>query len=171
MSNSFKLGRRIACGIVQYRVSAMKRGNIVNRWLLKSMTLTFPVSAYLWTIGVVSTGILYAISSFLGSWEPADIPFVPDLVWGVLLMVTGLSMIWAMIMENGKLVNALSFFIAIFATTLFIASVLDQNPVPSISAGLTSVYYSYSYLCSHLITEWRSINDKRLEDLRDELDF
>lgn len=141
----------------------------VRKGLLKSMTWTFPVSAYLWAIGVVLTGILYMIDP--ASAPPPDIPLTSDFIWGIGLAIVGLSMLYAMLVEHGRVVSILSFIIAMFATTLFLASFMDDRPVAMVSSGLTATYYSYSYLCSHLITEWRSIDEERLERLHDELDI
>lgn len=135
--------------------------------LLRSMMLTFPISAYLWAIGVVLTGILYIIDPEVA--QPADIPYVPDLLWGLLLTAIGSSMIYSMIKGKGRAINLLSFLISVFATTLLIASVIEHRPVSAISSGLTSIYYAYSYLCAHLISEWRQIDRERLERLKDNL--
>lgn len=86
-------------------------------------------------------------------------------------MSAATAMIYCMIKEHGRAINILSFVIALFGTSLFIASVVDYRPVSAIASGLTAIYYSYSYLCSHLITEWRVINDERLDRLHEELDL
>ena len=139
----------------------------VRRILLRSMMLTFPVSSYLWVIGVILTGVLYMTPH---DWtSPADIPYIPDIVWGVLLATAGLTMLTAMVKEWGRVINILSFLIAMFATTLFIASIMDTRPVATISSGLTAIYYAYLYLCAHLITEWRHIEGDRIDNLQDEL--
>lgn len=143
------------------------RANKVRSMLLRSMMLTFPISGYLWTIGVIMTGVLYMISPT--SAPPPNIPYVPDMVWGVLFMMVGSLMMYSMIVEKPKWVGRLSFLISVFAVTLFIASVVNHRPVAMISSSLTSVYYAYSYLCAHLTTEWRHIDDDRLDNLRDHL--
>lgn len=141
----------------------------VRKGLLKSMMWTFPVSTYLWAVGALLVGILYI---FDPRWyPPSEIQLFADTIWGVCLTAAASLMIYCMIKEHGRAINSLSFIIALFATSLFIASVLDYRPVAAISSGLTAIYYSYSYLCSHLITEWRSINEERLELLHDELDI
>lgn len=143
------------------------RANKVRSMLLRSMMLTFPISAYLWATGVVLTGILYIIDPRVA--QPADIPFVPDLLWGLLLTTIGVSMLYAMVKEKGRAINVLSFLTSVFATTLFIASGIEHRPVSMISSGLTATYYAYSYLCAHLISEWRQIDRERTERLKDHL--
>ena len=148
-------------------VIAMGLSCTVRRLLLRSMMMTFPISGYLWTIGVIMTGVLYMISPT--SAPPPDIPYVPDIAWGLLLMTVGSLMMYSMIVEKPKWVSVLSFLISVFAVTLFIASVVNHRPVAMISSSLTSVYYAYAYLCAHLTTEWRHIDDDRLSNLRDKL--
>lgn len=148
-------------------VIAMGLSDKVRRLLLRSMMLTFPISGYLWAVGVILTGILYMISPT--SAPPPDIPYVPDMLWGLLLAGVGSGMMYSMLTERGRAVSVLSFLISVFAVTLFIASVVNHRPVAMISSSLTSVYYAYTYLCGHLITEWRHIDNDRLENLRDKL--
>lgn len=151
--------------VIDADVCVMNLNDRVRERLLRSMMMTFPVSGYLWTIGVIMTGVLYVISPT--SAPPPDIPHVPDMVWGVLLMTVGSLMMYSMIVEKPKWVSVLSFLISVFAVTLFIASIVHHRPVAMISSSLTAVYYAYSYLCAHLTTEWRHIDDDRLENLRE----
>lgn len=132
------------------------------------MALTFPVSGYLWATGVIMTGILYMVGPRA---NPANIPMVPDFLWGVLLTLIGSGMLWAMLREHSRWIKIMSLLIATFAMTLFLASVIDSRPVSAISSGLTCIYYGYTYLCSDLIPEWRAIKQERLRVLYKDLDL
>ena len=132
----------------------------VRKRLLKSIAWTFPLSSYLWAVGVIAFGLVYVARP---EWaRPPDIILFHDTLWGLGLIVSGAGTVYAMLRERPVALRLLSFLIAVAGVFLSISSALEGEMTTTISAGLTTIYYSYVYLSADMINEYRAMGEDRL---------
>lgn len=131
--------------------------------MAKSLLSIYPMSAYLWTLGIALVGFAYM--AFPDSVINNDIPLIYDRLWGMAVMLTGAAMIVVMRNPTDHWVKILSGILFLASVMLLIPSIVTVSVVAIVMSSLSMLFYGYTYLCSSIVLDWQLIEQIRTDIL------